>query len=337
MAIRRNAPIEVIRCLVDANPSATTTRDRGDGLPLRRAIESQASLEVLQCLCTSKLIVLDVDRHVQNTALHGSLECGTARASTVQLLTRVAPEVALIQNRYGETPLSLACQRYMKIRGHGRDSTSVDQLWNIVVLLLRAAYYDFPTATCDGYHDPHESLVLHAALCMGMPHEIILKAIQSFPEQAAMPGKDGLYPLLIVIKSMKINNQREILLRILDLYPDAALAPDQNGRTALSLLAEADTFDVDVFRRLWKANPDAGKQIDPVHGIFPFQVAALPKTMDDSKTKEKAAERNQLSAIFELLSTEPSILWRSEGLLPQQEIEQTHVTKSDSSKVAFTP
>jgi hypothetical protein len=244
---------------------------------------------------------------MKNTALHGALQCETARECTVRLLTQTAPEVALAKNRYGETPLSLACHRYMRIRGHRRDRATVNQVWRIVVMLMRAAYYGYD---CD---NPTKSPALHAALSLHVPLDIVMAALDCFPEQAVMPDRDGRYALWSAIQTPRAPAQkREIILQTLQLFPDAARHPQKDGRMALSLAADAEGTGGEVLRKLWRANPDAGKQLDPLYKIYPFQVAALPKkiTTDSSKGRgdDEELELNQLSAIFELLLAEPSLL-----------------------------
>jgi hypothetical protein len=94
--------------------------------------------------------------------------------------------------------------------------------------------------------------------------------------------------------------------------------PNPNGRTALALAAE-ENVDVDILIRLWHAYPEAGKQLDPCYHLFPFQVAALTKKAKFSDptlqfpdpTTKSQQDLNQVSAIFELLIAEPSVLCTS--------------------------
>jgi ankyrin repeat protein len=310
LAIRRNAGVEIIRCLVTASPHSTHTRDRGDGLPLRRAIEMQCSIEILECLCTSKLTVLDADKNIHNTALHGSLECGTAKEDIVRLLIRVAPEVAVARNTVRQTPLSLASQRFLGLRWNRRSQASVDQLWNIVVILMRAAYYGVPPDD-----DSLETPTLHAAIGLSQSLEIVTAAFDFYPEQASMRDKHGHYPLWLAIQYSPSSHRRDVILRALGLFPTAAQIPDPNGRFVLTLAAEQGV-DGDILHQLWQAHPDAGKQLDPLHRLFPFQVAALPNAPNFSDltlrypnpTTKLQNDLNQLSAIFELLLSDPSLL-----------------------------
>jgi hypothetical protein len=81
MAIQQNASLQVIQALVHAKPIATVSRDRGGGLPLRRAIEIKSPTAILKCLCTSPDVVTDADLHMKNTALHAAFDCGFPRES----------------------------------------------------------------------------------------------------------------------------------------------------------------------------------------------------------------------------------------------------------------
>jgi hypothetical protein len=121
LAIRYNVRVETIQTMVAACPQATWTRDRGHGLPLRRAMENQSPLAVHASLCTSPMVVLDAEAsspHVHNTALHAALESSptTVKVATVELMLRMAPQLALAVSKSGQTPLTLACQQWQRFR-----------------------------------------------------------------------------------------------------------------------------------------------------------------------------------------------------------------------------
>jgi hypothetical protein len=296
-------------------------------------MENRSPLNVLECLCTSKLTVLDVDR-VGHTALHADLECGSAREETVRLLTFMAPEVSLVENTCGETPLSLACQRFLGMRENRPSQSSLEvreKMWNMVTILMRAGYYGTSIIIMEEEEEATTltttTPALHAAIALSLPYEIILTTFNYYWEQASIQDTNGNYALSLAIQSPSSSphtNKRDILLRLLALFPKAAQRTDRNGRTALALAAEGGV-DVDILHQLWGACPDAGKQLDPVHSLYPFQVAAMTikeetddtnsaadptttRAFPDPQTKNLESHLNQLSAIFELLLAEPSLL-----------------------------
>jgi len=325
VAIRFNAEVEVVRCLVRAYPASTLTRDRGNGLPLRRAIENQSPVEIQACLCTSRKVVLDADPYVYNTALHGALECGTARESTVELLVRTSPEIALTRSKSGMTPLNLACQRWQRLQANRpRDEGHLSTLWRIVERLMRAAFY--------GACNPHEKTpTLHAAVSLQIPLEAALNAIHVHKREAAVWDSSGRYPLQLVIENRPpleipltlqsietYMEQKEATIQsVLHVYPKAASLPNASGQCALSLAAGASSISFRTLQMLWCVDPTQFERLDPVYGLYPFQIAALPKGPLPKTTSEKATEEwrkkedlEQLSSIYELLEQKPDLVLR---------------------------
>jgi hypothetical protein len=325
VAIRFNADVEVIRCLVRAYPPCTLTRDRGDGLPLRRAIENQSAVEILACLCTSPQVVLDADDYVYNTALHGALECGTAREATVELLVRIAPEISLTRSKSGQTPLNLACMRWQRVRAHRRrDESHLRSLWRLVLCLMRGALYGDVSST-----DRAVTPTLHAMVSLQVPLEVVIYALEVYGEETSLLDSKGRYPLQLVIENRppvdypmslvsveSYLKQKEVkVLKVLELYPEAASLPNSDGRVALSMAAGANSVSERVLRELWLVNPAALRKLDPVHGLYPFQISALPKAPLPTITSPRAAEQWRqtedylhLSSIFNLLKQAPDVI-----------------------------
>lgn len=325
VAIRFNADVGVIRCLVQAYPSCTLARDRGNGLPLRRAIENQSPVEIQACLCTSPEVVLDADAYVHNTALHGALECGTAREATVELLVQTAPEIALTRSKSGQTPLNLACQRWQRVRSHQRrDEAHLRHLWRMVQCLMRAAFYG--KFQGDGQDAP----TLHAALSLQTPLDVVLHAMEACGEEIRLQDPQGRYALQLAVENrppvdypMSLTTvetylkQKEVqILKVLELCPEVASLPNADGRLALSLAAGANSVSECVLQELWQVDPAGLRKLDPLFRLYPFQVAALPKSPLPMITySERAAEQWRetedllhLSSIYTLLRQAPDLI-----------------------------
>jgi ankyrin repeat protein len=324
VAIRFNADVEVVRCLVTAYPSCTSTRDRGNGLPLRRAIENQSPVETLACLCTSPEVVLDADAYVHNTALHGALECGTAREATVELMVQTAPEIALTRSKSGQTPLNLASQRWQRVRSHRRrDEKHLGHVWRMVQCLMRAAFYGKFQGNILG------APTLHAALSLQMPLDIVLFALECCKDESRVKDPQGRYALQLAIENcLPLDypislpmveahlTQKEVkILKVLEQCPEVASLPNADGRTALSLAAGANSVSELVLQNLWQVDPTALRRMDSFFRLYPFQVAALAKGPLPMITSERAAEQWReaedmlhLSSIYTLLRQAPDLI-----------------------------
>ena len=282
IAIRFNADADIIRCLVNACSSATLTRDRGYGLPLRRAIENQSPIAVQECLCTCPEIVLDGDQHIHNTALHSAIETGTARLSTIDLLVQVAPQVANRRNKGGRTPLRMACDRYLRVlssssNSQSRNAATADQQdsvqtrqlkshWRMIVPLMRAAWYgqnknatmelDFDSNNRSNKNyeyisDEARQPTLHAAVSLQLPLEIVQRAIAEHAEDLRRRDLAGMLPLHLAIQSR----------------PSADDPID--GRNHAAYLNQKDQMIISVL----EAYPEAADQIDG-NGYLPILLAA---------------------------------------------------------------
>jgi hypothetical protein len=324
VAIRFNADVEVIRCMVEAYPPCTLTRDRGNGLPLRRAIENQSPVEMLACLCTSPEVVLDADAYVHNTALHGALECGTAREATVELLVRSAPEIALTRSKSGQTPLNLASQRWQRVRSHRRrDEGHLRHLWRMVQCLMRAAFYG------KFQDDQLGAPTLHAALSLQIPLDVVLYAMEACKDETRVKDPQGRYALQLAVENrppldypMSLTmvetylQQKEVkILKVLEQCPEVASLPNNDGRTALSLAAGATSVSERVLQELWKVDPSALRKLDVFFRLYPFQVAALAKAPLPMITSERAADQWRetedllhLSSTYTLLRQAPDLI-----------------------------
>lgn len=323
VAIRFNADVSVVRCLVQAYPKCTLTRDRGGGLPLRRAIENQSPIEIQACLCTSPEVVLDADTYIHNTALHGALECGTAREATVELLVRTAPEIALTRAKCGQTPLDFACQRWLRFHSPRRGEAHVWSLWRMVLCLMRAAFYG------PSLENNVDSPILHAAVSLQVPPKVVLHVLHTRRDETRLLDSEGRYPLQLAIQSHPpldyamtlvslerfLEQKEKVILELLEIYPEAASLPNSDGRVALSLAAGESSVSNCVLQALWRVNPTLLRQLDPVTGLYPFQIAALPTAPLPRITSQRSAEQwrqkadgLRLTAVFDLIKQAPDLI-----------------------------
>jgi len=301
IALRRNCSPEIVKVLVQGYPEVAYSRDRCESLPLRRAVEARSSLETLELLAVSPRTVLDADRSMGKTALHSALDCGVPRESMVRLMVHVAPEIALLPSKSGQTPLLMVCHRFLQYRNRG----SNPPLWNILTLLCRAAKYNRIQES-----DP----ILHAMVSLNLPWEITKLAMQLFPEQLRERDQDGYYPLLLALQSDLEKSKSDMVLSFLRLYEEAASIPTPNGRSVLSLSASSKFVAPVIFHELVTRRPESLYEVDPIYGMYPFQVAALPKAKgfpSDRSSQEEPPPQDQwlqLSAIFELLVAAPELI-----------------------------
>jgi hypothetical protein len=318
MAIHQNAPLQVIQALVHANPSATSSRDQSGGLPLRRAIEIKSPTAILKCLCTSPDVVTDADLHMKNTALHAAFDCGFPRESMVRLLLMTAPHVSTQECRSGHTPLTLACQKYTRIIDLEYHPQQI-HMFKILSMLLRARTYSHlnPEGIALMLRD---EFTVHAAVSTILPKNIAITTIQSYPNQAAVPDLYGHYPLYLALTGPYQETKHDILLQLMKQCPNATSLNSHDGRTMLSVASSSRSIAPDVVEELVKAHPVALRQLDPLFGLYPFQVAALEK--EDYKESQQQLHPRiqkqwdqkvdedlyQVSVIFQLLLAAPDLV-----------------------------
>ena len=316
MAIYRSASLEVTQALVDADLSVTNSRDRGGGLPLRRAIELQSPTAILQCLCTSPDIVTDVDSHMGNTALHASFQCGVPRESMVRLLVTTAPHVSTLACRSGHTPLTLACEKYIQIVNEERSNLLVTTIWDIASLLLRASKHGIIHSDLEALLN-QEDYILHSAVSTILPWEIMSRAL-AWSNQARVADGFGRYPLFWALTGPCEQSKQKIVRTLVHAYPEAASFCTDDGRSMLSVAARARSISPDIIEALVLEYPAALRRLDPQYKLYPFQVAALEK--DTHKGTElhprirakwdQTVDEDlfQLSAIYKLLLAAPELV-----------------------------
>ena len=301
VAIRRNTQPRIIAALVRANPEATLSRDRGNGYPLRRAVENHMPLGILQMLATHPCIIADADSSLGNTILHNTLECGIPDERVVRALAAVFPQVALQPNRNGQTPIMIACRRFL--RTYQQDTAGEfltdavrcqSSLWNSLSHLLKAAHFG-------RIHD--EDPILHAAVAAPVAPAVTDILLLEHPDQVKMnahvldaTGEDcgeGCHmPLLLAIRSLRQKNKPALVKKLLSMHTDAARTPLASGQTVLSVAAQARAVDDTVLDEILLQHPSALRTMDTRFGLYPFQVAAIERDEQDKHMEDDGTTGN---------------------------------------------
>mmetsp|Transcript_18492 Transcript_18492/g.26106 ORF Transcript_18492/g.26106 Transcript_18492/m.26106 type:complete len:560 (-) Transcript_18492:11-1690(-) len=319
MAIQYNATIEVFRCLVQANPAVTLKRDECGRLPLRRALEFRCDNPgIIDLLCTSKESVMETDKIGRN-ALHLALEWITINPLIIKTLLKQAPQASRIHSPCTGTPLQRAYQRYSRairnVEYHGPSASresirDMEDWWDVACAILRAATShkddDKRAFTKEG-----EWSILHAAIATNSPIQVFKTIMKYNFGEVNFPNQDDQYPLMLAAMMKKKDNKtKEAILNLL-LDADcsqACEAPDKDGRYALSMAAESNGISTNVLYRILFGNPTALRIVDPVHKMYPFLIAALPRKTPENKADIASACVMQTNCIYELLVAGPDVL-----------------------------
>ena len=211
VALRYKATTEVIQCLVRAYPDVITTRDRSGAFPFRRAVEERSVLDIQRLLAKSKDVVVDTDRTTHDTVLHLLLSSGGGSSNLllarVEMMLKIAPDLAVQKNKLGESPLSIATRRWecLSPRREPNDSRILE-LFSVVCHLLRAAFYGqiYSAATRDERSMP----VLHAAVALQAPPSVLTYIMENYAsEQVSQMDCHGMYALHLAYFNRESSDQ----------------------------------------------------------------------------------------------------------------------------------
>jgi len=131
----RSVPIEILQCVLIANPSAIKTRNQSGCLPLHCACRCGAGLDVIQLLVESHPLAI-AEREDTNFALplHLAACDGAVSSDSLTLLVAAYPEACMIADGQGRKPM-----HYAKLRREPEDRfTSLMTLEQAKVLLPTA-------------------------------------------------------------------------------------------------------------------------------------------------------------------------------------------------------
>ena len=297
LACRHRPGVKLVRALLEAYPDANTTRNDFGELPLHIACRFNASIDVLRVL---------------------------AKANT---------GTAIIRTKEGSTSINYLWDARDTTE---RKENYLTVFWQKVQLILEAvARY-----RQEKHRRPTECLyILHAAVSLPeCPDSVLRYAFHANPEQIKQRDGSDRLPIHIAVSTValpeKIPSQQFLKNRargeaqqaaleryanradrdiakkpdpvisfLLEKYPEAAREHDLNEHpTRLPIhtaLMHQHQWHGGV-RELFERAPEAIHVVDPIHKVYPFQLAALPAS-DNQETAD-------LDSIFHLLRVQPATL-----------------------------
>lgn len=273
LACQNRPPVRVIRALLEAFPQAVETKSRHGDLPIHVACRFNASNDVL------KELVKDY------------------------------PHTAACQTKFGQTSIVMLWE--------SRDATNLTVHNRRVATdhCYRSVFWQKMQILLEAVAKSRDTSVLHAAISLGSlgcPHQVLEYVLYMFPDLVRQVDQDGRLPIHMAVgpsswtapedssyrRKYKPREQMTIE-KLLKLYPEAALIPDPvSKRYPLhTALANRHSWEGGV-KELFEAAPNLMVVIDPVTGVYPFQLAAIPAgdTLVD------------LGTIFSVLRAHPAVL-----------------------------
>ena len=336
-AIQNGLGAEIIRLLVGANPSALKVAN-GRDLPLRKALEYQASPQVIRVLAVDAETVETLDS-TGRCSLHLALEFSAYNFSVVKILLEKAPKASTLPNKQGQTPLGLAylhfCRtvRGVKVNREILQNSQVLQCWQTALLVLRAATngttQDEDERSKEGKgkaSGPSDDFkILHSMLRTEVSMPLVQAAMAYRPSEIMEIDNGGSTALSCAICGPIKNAKSRIVDALLGSNASAARVADMNDNLRFPLLQAAirsTEIKGTTLVTLMDCYPDAILFKDPILGLYPFQLAALPQTDERSGSKDDHSLRdrylqwgfdtddnlNQTNAIFELLRAAPGLI-----------------------------
>ena len=297
VACTKRPPVRIVRALLEAFPDAARVKSRHGDLPLHVACQHNASIGVL-----SELL-------------------------------KIHPGTAAFRSQWGKTPVNVLWEA-RESQENQENYSSI--FWQKVELLLEAVARHSRYSTRG---KASKLFIMHAAVSLPDCPEGVLKFVMhKYPEQAKIPVGHGQLPLHIAVKSpppswslpskqflKRSGNRSDTVLgrysdgaerpesaisRLLQLYPDAAkqVDPQKEHRFPLhTAILHCHQWYGGV-RELFEAAPEAMHVVDPIHGFYPFQLAAVPMETSSSSSSSSAADMTDLDSIYHLLRDQPASL-----------------------------
>ena len=337
-AIQGGLDVETIRLLVEANPDSLKVAD-GSCPPLRKALEYQTPPAVIDILANNAEDVEAADS-MGRTSLHLALTWSAYNFAVVEILLRKAPHVAALPNKQGVTPLCMAYQHYSRTVRGAEDirrndlSDKAKQAWRTALLLLRAA----TSGSVKGNNvrglgetddrnriDDGEWKVLHEMLKTDVPISLVRTALVMRPEEVLESDASGSMALSRAICGPASCKSRIVEL-LIDANASAARVADISDKCRYPLAQAAlrgNTIKGNTLTKLMKCFPGALIVRDQATGLYPFQMAALPKENAGSNEDNKPGsacdlyvqcgwdnDENilQVNVIFHLVRAAPNLL-----------------------------
>lgn len=232
-AVNRDAPVDVVKALLDVAPSIARVGDRWGWTPLHLAARrcrdgnamSAAAGEIVQLLVDAAPdTAARQDASDRSTPLHLATQCGAAHA-VVYALALAAPEAASMCDRYGRTALHLAALRGAAARS------------DVVSTLLMCDEESAVVGDRDG------RTPLHLAARCGVSSAVLAALIEASPDSMTVQDAEGATPLQSSLAQRAVALAEEIPIALLEACPEAAEMVNRHGarplRTALEMGAPA--------------------------------------------------------------------------------------------------
>jgi ankyrin repeat protein len=230
-AARYTSSIEVIRYLLQSNPTSTRHRGEGDLVPLQCSFFNETSnrLAIKLCLLEADPGAAAITGTDGDTALHMAAvqEC---ELKLMERLVDAFPDAAKVQNDIGLLPLHTACYSKKSLP--------------IVQLLLRV----YP----EGAKVVSEAGMLPANIAAEYSSwEVLQEVLKAYPAAINMSCAEDLNntPLMKAV----ISGNEECVRFICDEYPHTISKTNIHGRSAVHLAAEGD--NVEILRMLDDSEP----------------------------------------------------------------------------------
>lgn len=193
-----------------------------------------------------------------------------------------------------------------------------------------------------------EPFVLHAAVSLGSlgcPYPILEYAIAKYSHQKFQRDESGKLPLHIAVGPTtwsKLSRRRykpreqQVISKLLELGSDTALQIDPNEPSGRYPLHTALTYRHQWsggVKDLFKHSPELILCRDPILGVYPFQLAAIPVGSSISTTLCTP----DLATIYHLLRSHPAALNAPIARLASSEHIDTHHDDGTCLRLLLTP
>ena len=288
-----NPPLEVVDCILQANPNAVSQRCSGANItPLMIACGRNASPKVVRRLVRDER---EAALHVKDasgyTAIHWACQAVGTHKDVVRQLLLVDPTIA--NNRAdptqhkkkgslgrgkkrsnthstgGISPTDILCGQLSWATSRNHVCKNKNQ-WDKLRYILWARFY----GTLD-YRTSHGCSTLHAALALKCPQDVVDKATNE--EASFLSGtrdRFGNLPLHYAVQNHHLDIERTIPT-LLDRFPAAAGCPDAQGRLPLVVALKHGCTWSKVVGKLLELYPAAVSIPDKESGLDPFQLAVV--------------------------------------------------------------
>lgn len=277
---------------------------------LQHAILFRAPADVVDFLLWAAPELASVANKDGEVALHWAVRLSTS-GPVMNLLLKAYPEGAFMTDVNGSSPLSLLWERRQILllqiwrteRQRLLDETEC--IWKRIMSVYHALQED----------ENMEFRPLHLAAAHPTPPCLFPLMLQVYKEQIAERDDQGRLALSIACEFPLANRSCDVLTKIqmmLREAPDLARIADPNsGQYPLLLAVSAGILWSDGVESLIQAFPVALTFRDPVTKLFPFALAALPKSTtipESAITPHRDKTCLEVDTIYNTLRSDPSVL-----------------------------